>query len=102
MQHIAQHKPCWSAQETRGQPLSAYGREITPIGRLRQVRWPGGGLAWHRPAAIEVRQGDEVLRLPIVPLTRRINAIGIAAVTLATLAGFWLRQRRIRERSHKR
>lgn len=101
--HMREQKPGWILQETRGQPFRVYGREITPIGRLRQVRWPGGGLIWHRPAAIEVRQGEALTRLPIVNLTRRLNAIFLANLLLTALLLTWMQQRRRRrERSNPR
>jgi hypothetical protein len=68
--------------------MLAFSRQITPIGRAVQIRWPDGGFTWHRPVAIEVRQGDEVRRLPIPDVTSRtliaIGLIGLAIVVLAS------------------
>jgi hypothetical protein len=102
LMQTVQRKPGWSAQETRGQQISAYGREIIPIGRLWKIRWPGGGLLWHRPAAIEVRQGEQVARLPIADMSRRVSVILVAISTLTALGAVWRLQRRLRERNQKR
>jgi hypothetical protein len=84
--------PGWRTSETRGEPIEAYGREITPIGRVLQVRWPGGGYTWHRPVAIEASQGDEVYRLPIHDVTMRsIIMMALTGLTCVALVSLWRR-----------
>lgn len=76
--------PRWRVSETRGKPVEAFGRQITPVGRVLQVRWPGGWLARNRPAAVEIRQDAEVHRLPIHDVTNRaIAAMALAGVAIA-------------------
>ena len=77
--------PGWQIDETRGKPSLILGRQITPVGRAVQVSWSGGGVIWHRPVAVEVRQGDATRRLPIQNVTRRaIIGIALAGLLLAT------------------
>lgn len=75
----------WRMSETLGEPREAWGRQITPVGRVLQIRWPGGGYTRHRPLAVEIRQGDEVSRLPISDVTMR-SIIVIALTGLASIA----------------
>ncbi|HZO72513.1 MAG TPA: hypothetical protein VFB60_09955 [Ktedonobacteraceae bacterium] len=85
--------PEWRTSETRNNPTTAFGRQITLIGRTLQVRWRGGGFAWHRPIAVEVQQGNDVQRLPIRDTTR-IAMVGIALTGLLfwLLASLWLQR----------
>jgi len=89
----AQRSPGWRAYETRGQPIHAHGREVTPIGRVTRIAWPGGGLIWNRAVAVEVRQGSEITRLPIRNATRRAIALLLLGVAAATLLLAWVQQR---------
>src|SRR5579884_1543325 len=57
--------PRWPISETRGEPITAFGREITPVGRAFEVRSPRGSFIRHRPVAIEVREGDVRHRVAI-------------------------------------
>jgi hypothetical protein len=87
--------------ETREKPITSQGRQITPIGRVFQIRWRGGMFLWQRPVAVEVRQGDEVRRLSIPNVTQRATsgillaglASGIAAVSM-----MWMRRKISRRR----
>src|SRR6266849_5764116 len=70
--------------ETRGNPVETFNRQTTPIGRVVQLRLPFGSITWHRPVAVEVRQGETVHRLPIYDTTSR--AISVIVLTgLATV-----------------
>src|SRR5579871_4572283 len=63
----------WQKDEIRGQPVQTWGYECIPIGQVLQVKWPGGGVVWHRPLAVEVRQNGQSTRLPISDVTRRLQ-----------------------------
>lgn len=89
----AQRSPGWRAYETRGQPIHAHGREVTPIGRVTRISWPGGGLIWNRAVAVEVRQGSETIRLPIHNATRRAIALLLLGLAATTLLLAWVQQR---------
>ena len=96
----SQKKPGLQISETRGQPITAYGRQITPIGRVFQIRLPIGGFIRHRPVAIEVRQGNVMHRVPIRNATRRATAVimltGLAIVAIGSLL---MRRAKSRSRS---
>lgn len=84
--------PRWYVSETRGEPIKAYGREIVPVGRVLQGRWPSRGYTWHRPVAIEVSQGDEVYRLPIHDVTTRsIIMVALTGLTCVAFVSLWRR-----------
>ena len=73
-------------RETRGQPMLILGREVTPIGRVTKVAWPGGGFLVHRPLAFEVRRKDTTRRYPIPNGTRRTLAFFLLDVVVIALA----------------
>ena len=72
------------SEEVRGDPLSLYGRQVTTLKRVTRVRWPGGVWEWHRPAAVEVREGATVRRIPIRNTT---HAATFAAMAVGLLIG---------------
>ena len=74
--------PVLHISETRGNPVEAFNRQTTPIGRVIQVRLPFSSITWHRPLAVEVRQEDTIYRLPIYDSTSRV----ISAIVLTGLA----------------
>lgn len=93
----------WRSYETRGQPIHAHGQEVTPIGRVTQFTWPGGGIIRHRPVAVEVRQGEHITRLPIRNVTRQIIALFLAGLALGVLAlSVMQRRNRLQRRRGKR
>jgi hypothetical protein len=62
--------------------------EVTPIARSTHLAWRGGGLEWHRPAAVEVRDGAGVRRIPIYNATRRtIGLLALAGLVASISAG---------------
>ena len=81
--------PALHISETRGKSVTAFDRQTTPVGRAVQVNWLGGSFTWHRPVAVEVRQGDTIHRLPIHNVTSRaiggITLTGLAVVVLISL-----------------
>lgn len=91
--------PTLQISETRGESLLAFDRQTTPIGRAVQVRWSGISFIWHRPVAIEVRQGDSVQRLPIHDATSRaIIAVVLAGLAIVVLASLSMRRVHSRRR----
>lgn len=91
--HQFSQKAGWQTYETRGQLIRAHGQEVTPIGRVRQFTWPGGGLIWHRPVAVEVRQADGITRLPIPNLTRQITTRALVVLAIGVVALSFIQKR---------
>jgi hypothetical protein len=72
---------------------------VTPIARSTHLAWQGGSLQWHRPAAVEVRNGAGVRRIPIYNATRwAIGAIALAGLVACIGAG-WIAQGMLRGRT---
>ena len=80
-------------EERRGEPMHLHGRTIQPIARVTRVRWPGGVWEWHRPVAVEVREGARVRRIAIRSASG-VYAVALFAVGCAIAAGA-LRRRRL-------
>jgi hypothetical protein len=76
--------PVLRISETRGHAVETSNRQTTPIGRVLEVQLPFASLSWHRPLAVEVRQGDTTYRLPINDVTSRVISI-IFFTGLATI-----------------
>ena len=74
--------PASQISETRGNSVTAFNRQTTPIGRVVEVSLPFGSFTRHRPVAVEVRQDDTTYRLPIQDYTSRV----ISAIVLTGLA----------------
>ncbi len=95
----SQRKPLVRISEMRNKPITTHGREITPIGRVFQVSWPGGTFLWQRPVAIEICQGNVVRRLSIQNATRRATiSIMLAGLAIGVLAASWMRLKNARRR----
>jgi hypothetical protein len=90
--------PALHISETRGNPVETFSKQTTPIGRVIQLRLPGGSFTWHRPVAVEVRQGDSMYRLPIHDTTLRLTAVifltGLATVLFPLVLRTILSRRR--------
>jgi hypothetical protein len=94
--------PGWPISETRGESITAFGRQITPIGRVFQVRLPRGGFTRHRPVAIEVREGDVLHRVPIPNITRRITTtLTLTGLAVAVIGSLWMRRVKYRSKGGK-
>ena len=79
--------PVLQISETRGNPVEAFSRQATPIGRAVQLRVPFGSITWHRPVAVEVRQEETIYRLPINdPTTRAIGVLASAGLAIAIVS----------------
>lgn len=95
----SQRFPLVRISEMRNKPITTHGKEITPIGRVFQVSWPGGAFLWQRPVAIEIYQGDVMRRLSIQNTTRRATSIIILAeLAIVVLAASWMRLKDARRR----
>ncbi len=62
-------------------------RHIRLVGGGARLNWSGGGLVWHTPLWVEVRQQEKVRRLPIVNMTLLLS-VGIWLVA-RVLVGMW-------------
>ncbi len=74
--------PILRINETRGNAVTSFNRQTTPIGRVVQLRLLFGSFTWHRPVAVEIRQEDTTYRLPIQDSTSRV----ISTIFLTGLA----------------
>lgn len=89
--------PIWSWRELRGEPHYLHGLHITPISRALTLRWPGGGLLWQWPLAVEVRERKRTYRRRIPNVTRRAT-IALLLLAAALLLGSAALRRRQRTR----
>ncbi len=72
------------AERLRGAALSAQGLRVTPVGHELRLEWPGGGLAWLRPVAVEVSGAGADMWVPIRDVT---CAVVLALLTAGALIG---------------
>jgi Zn-dependent protease len=91
---IQEQPGAWDIRETKGQPIRSLGRQITPIGRVWHIQWPGGGLIWHHPIAVEVEQEGKTRRLPIYNVTRRVSLALLAGQIITILIVLWMQRKR--------
>ncbi len=75
--------------ETAHAPLQIGEYTITPLARAAAFQFPFGGVVWNRPIALEVRQGEQVERLPIPDVTR-VGQIAAAAAGVIVAVVIWL------------
>src|SRR5579863_310435 len=75
----AAREPILQVNTSRGEPITTRYGQVVPLIRVVKLHWPGGGLNWNRPAAIELRQGQSRQKLPIKNATSR--AIFIIVLT---------------------
>lgn len=80
---------------SRGEPITTRYGQIVPVTRVVKLRWPGGGLNWKRPAAIELQQGQSLQKLPIQNATSRtIFTIVLTGVAITLGLSLFLKNRR--------
>lgn len=72
-------------QTSAGEPVVVATTTITPMALSLIVQLPFGGFVWSRPIALELKNGTSTRRLPIVDMTRAIQA----AILIAAM-GLWL------------
>ncbi|HKV60106.1 MAG TPA: hypothetical protein VJO32_17575 [Ktedonobacteraceae bacterium] len=88
-------EPILQVNTSRGTPIATRYGQIVPLAKVVKVRWPGGAFIWHRPAAIEVQQGDSERKLSIQNATRRANfAIVFTGLALTLGMSTFLKRRR--------
>lgn len=75
--------------ETRcGEPVTIGDVKVTPQSQALTIWWPRGGFVWNRPLAVLVKQGDDVVRAPVVDITLWSQAVlfGLSVIfSIATL-----------------
>jgi hypothetical protein len=96
MSKSERHIPELHIKETEGPAVVVQDRHIRPVGQAVMLKWSRGALIWHRAAAVEVRQGENLERLPITNSTRRtIIAIVLSGLLLLAVAWGMLRSRNL-------
>jgi hypothetical protein len=79
------------AREASAEPVTVDDVTVTPRSRALVVRLPRGGLVWNRPTAVLVEQDGQVRRIPIIDVTRIVQAglLGLAVLTASvSVLGF--------------
>jgi hypothetical protein len=91
----ATREPILQVKTSRGEPITTRYGQIVPLARIVKLRWPGGGLNWNRPAAIEVQQGESQQKLPIKNATpRAIFTIAVTGLAITLGLSSFLKNRR--------
>jgi hypothetical protein len=72
-----------TARGASAESVTAHHVTVTPQSRALIVRLPNGGFVWNRPTAVLVEQHGRARRIPIVDVTRILQAglLGLAMVT---------------------
>lgn len=90
--------PVMRVEYVRGNPVRIATQEIIPIAKVRRLTWGSRRVEWHRPAAVEVRTGDHVRRVPIHNVTRQVIAGTILAGIVLGILGMWVERIYLRRR----
>ena len=91
----AAREPFLRVKTSRGEPITTRYGQIVPLARIVKLRWPGGGLTWNRPAAIEVQEGQSQHRLPIRNATSRtIFTMVLTGLAITLSISSFLKRRR--------
>jgi hypothetical protein len=90
--------PILQISETRGNPVEAFSRQATPIGRVVQLRLPFSSFTWHRPVAVEVRKEETIYRLPINDPTMRVISVLVSAGLAIAIVTLSMRRVRLNRR----
>ena len=84
----------FGAREALAEPVTVDDVTVTPRSRALVVRLPWGGLVWNRPTAVLVERDGRVRRIPIVDVTRILQAGLMGLVVLAAgVSVLWFRRR---------
>lgn len=91
----ATREPILQVNTSRGEPITTRYGQIIPLARVVKLRWPGGGLNWNRPAAIELQWGQSRQKLPIKDATSRtIFTIVVTGLGITLGLSSFLKNRR--------
>lgn len=74
--------------------MTVGGVTLRPVAWALVVRLPWGALVWNRPAAVLVERDGQVRRIPIVDVTRLVQAGLIGAALAITISGLLRAARR--------
>jgi hypothetical protein len=81
-----------------GEPLMIGETTLTPESSVLVIRFPGlteGGFVWARPAAVIIRRGEQVERVPIVDVTRMAQiGLWLGTAVLAFILSILLARRK--------
>jgi len=83
----------FGASRSSGDPVTVGDITVTPQSRALVVRLPKGGFIWNRPTAVLVEQHGPARRIPIIDVTRILQAGLLGLAALAASASL-LRSRR--------
>ncbi|HEY5989510.1 MAG TPA: hypothetical protein VIV12_24500 [Streptosporangiaceae bacterium] len=83
----------FGAREASAEPVTVDDVTVTPRSRALVVRLPKGELVWNRPTAVLVEQDGQARRIPIVDLTRILQA-GLLGLAVLAASASLLRSRR--------
>ena len=91
----AAREPILRVNISRGEPITTRYGQVVPFTRVVKLRWPGGGLNWNLPAAIELQQGQSRQKLPIRNATRlTIFTIALSGLAITLGLSSFLKNRR--------
>ena len=85
-------------QTVSGEAVTVGAVTVTPQSQALTLRWGRyGGLVWNRPAAILVKRGEQVERIPIVDVTRavQLGLLGFCLVFCMVVLVVSARRRRV-------
>jgi hypothetical protein len=68
-------------QTHSGSPVTVGNLTVTPQSQALTVRWLAGGLVWNRPVAVLVEREGQTERIPIIDVTRVVQA-GLLGLSL--------------------
>jgi hypothetical protein len=72
-------------QTVTGDPITAGATTVTPQSQAISIRWRNGGLIWHRPVAVLAERDGQTARIPIVDVTRLVQAALLVSVLMVSL-----------------
>lgn len=76
-----------------GEPIQSGNSVITPVSKVFTLRVPYFDFIWNRPHKVHVQQGEQVLTIPIVDLTR-IAQLAIYGFGASIVMILWLFNRK--------
>ena len=88
-------EPILQVKTSMGEPLTTRYGQVVPLIRVVKLRWPGGGLNWNLPAAVELQQEHLRQKLPIRNATRlTISTMALSALAITLGLSSFLKNRR--------